>query len=157
RQHRVDIGQKTLQLVVPGRAEPLQPRKRAVVKVRQPLAPHVPKTEADPELFLVAPGEHHDAPVFLAQLVVDRQARHPREKRGEPLRTADSENAVLIGKRHKLGRIPECDVSTHLRDNRYLLSPARICRMAPKWYAVCAAVESAAEAPMASHSVRLAT
>ena len=41
-----------------------------MVKVREPSSFRVPRTQANPELLLIASSKEHDAPVFLARVWV---------------------------------------------------------------------------------------
>ena len=67
-----------------------------MVKVGNPSAIGVPRTQANLELLLLASSPKHAAPVFLEQVLTKLQFRNPPQQRSEPIRAAHSHNVTAV-------------------------------------------------------------
>ena len=77
-----------------GRSNALQPA--SVMTVSKPgLLLVRPETEPDPKLALLHTNEYRHSPVFLAQVVVERESWNAAQQTNEPARTTSGENAIL--------------------------------------------------------------
>src|SRR4051812_16210009 len=84
-----------------------------MVKVCEPCATFIPCAQANPELLPIASSKHDNAPIFLTQIFIDLEIRDLPQQGGEPFGAVYSQNAILIRKRHKPGRMPKSDVCAH--------------------------------------------